>query len=363
VLDLFRQKSVVALGDAHGLAQEEAFYIALIRDPRFAEEVGNVVVEFGGEASQDIIDRYVNGADVPLTEFRRVWTETVGWIPGPTSLGYVDFYANVRAVNLKLPPGHRIKVWLGEPKIEWSQVNSFRDLAPYFASRDDNFARIINVEILSKQKKALLIIGTGHLLGPDGPGPLSDKVDASYPGMLAVVSPFTGYIESECNAKVVARAADWPVPAIAAPVQGTWLKSELELPGCNYMPAEQLALMKNMPSSPPSARSQGSGKPPSREHATNMQLNLLSGASSDAILYLGPPDSLTESPIDPDIYLDPVYFKEENRRLQCCSLGGGTLDWNQLVQENLIPKKIGSQPQLVFFGPQPGSKKKMSIPQ
>lgn len=72
-----------------------------------------------------------------------------------------------------------------------------------------------------------------------------------------------------------------------------------------------------------------------------------------------------ESPIDPDIYLDPAYFNEENRRLQCCAFGGGKLDWDHLVQENsLIPKKIGSPPQLVFFGPNPGSKKKkMSIPQ
>ena len=58
MLDLFQHKSVVALADDHGLAQEEVFYSALVRDPRFAEEVGNVVVEFGGEASQDIIDRY-----------------------------------------------------------------------------------------------------------------------------------------------------------------------------------------------------------------------------------------------------------------------------------------------------------------
>ncbi|HEV2175312.1 MAG TPA: hypothetical protein VGR71_17185, partial [Nitrospira sp.] len=63
VLDLFKQKSVVALADAHGLAQEEAFYSALVRDPRFAKDVGNVVVEFGGSGAQNIIDRYENGGD------------------------------------------------------------------------------------------------------------------------------------------------------------------------------------------------------------------------------------------------------------------------------------------------------------
>ena len=74
VLDLFKQRQVVALGDFHGLAQEEAFYSALVRDPRFAEQAGNVVVEFGGSGAQDIIDRYVNGEDVPFTELRHVWT-------------------------------------------------------------------------------------------------------------------------------------------------------------------------------------------------------------------------------------------------------------------------------------------------
>src|SRR5262249_16712039 len=54
VLGLFQQKPVVVLCDQHGLAQEEDFYSALVRDPRFAENVGNVIVEFGGEASQGI---------------------------------------------------------------------------------------------------------------------------------------------------------------------------------------------------------------------------------------------------------------------------------------------------------------------
>jgi hypothetical protein len=110
VLNLFVRKPVVALGDAHGLAQQEDFYSALVRDPRFATEVGNVVVEFGGEASQGIIDRYIAREDVPLIELRRVWTGTPGWVPGPTRLGYINFFANVRAANLKLPAQDRIKV-------------------------------------------------------------------------------------------------------------------------------------------------------------------------------------------------------------------------------------------------------------
>ena len=49
----FQTHSVVGIADWHGLAQEEDFYIDLIRDPRFAKEVGNVVVEFGGGSAKD----------------------------------------------------------------------------------------------------------------------------------------------------------------------------------------------------------------------------------------------------------------------------------------------------------------------
>ena len=60
---------------------------------------------------------------------------------------------------------------------------------------------------------------------------------------------------------------------------------------------------------------------------------------SDAILYLGPPDTLTRSPIDPSIYLDPDYFKEMNRRAQCCVPASYSLDWDQILQQNSVVAK------------------------
>src|SRR5215469_1529228 len=184
VLGLFQQKPVVVLCDQHGLAQEEDFYSGLVRDPRFVENVGNVIVEFGGEASQGIIDRYVAGEDVPLNELRRVWTQTAGWVPGPTFLGYINFFANVRAANRGLAPEHRIKMWLGEPKVDWSKIETFQGILPFLLQRDDNYFRIIRDEILLKHKKTLLIIGIGHIFGQ---GKLRAKLVQAYPDTLATV--------------------------------------------------------------------------------------------------------------------------------------------------------------------------------
>lgn len=165
---------------------------------------------------------------------------------------------------------------------------------------------------------------------------LSAKINKAYPNMLVTVMPFTGYIEAECNAKVAARAKDWPVPAVAAPIEGTWLKSQVQLPGCNYIPPEQIERMKATP-----ATALPSGV--SVAEMIRGQISMFSGEDADAILYLGPPDTLTQSPIDPNIYLDPSYFKEEDRRLRCCTPppSGRSLDWDQILQQNsVVPRKL-----------------------
>jgi len=120
IMGAFQSHAIVGMlnnegADNHDLAQQHDFYAALVRDPRFASEVSNVVVEFGAASAQGIMDRYVNGENVPYTELRKVWSDTLGWSPPPVNLGYVNLFAQVRAVNLALPPVQRIHVWLGEP--------------------------------------------------------------------------------------------------------------------------------------------------------------------------------------------------------------------------------------------------------
>jgi hypothetical protein len=106
-------------------------------------------------------------------------------------------------------------------------------------------------------------------------------------------------------------------------------------------------------STPPAGVHWPGGKPPSaaewRSEYTKYlsqvlipaQSSVLSGVNSDAILYLCPPDTFTQSPIEDSIYLDPDYFNEENRRARCCTPKGEPLDWDQIVRENsLLPKKL-----------------------
>lgn len=134
ILAAFEKHPLVGIGDAHNLAQQEDFFVTLIRDPRFAKEVSNVVVEFGTATHQDILDRYINGAAVTFAELRSVWSDTVGATPTVTGLGYANFFVQVRTTNLSLPPEQRIRVWLGEPVIDWATVKTQEDLRPPWRS-------------------------------------------------------------------------------------------------------------------------------------------------------------------------------------------------------------------------------------
>ena len=122
IFEIFRSHPLVALGEMHGLAQEYEVYFALVQDPRFAAEVGNIILETGSTSKQAIVDRYVNGEHVPYAELREVWADAVGWLPTVTYIGSIRLYAAIKEANAKLPPERRIKVWLGEPPIDWTKI-------------------------------------------------------------------------------------------------------------------------------------------------------------------------------------------------------------------------------------------------
>lgn len=316
VLAAFDDHPVVALGDAHSVAEEGAFYAALVMDPRFAEKVGNLVVEFGGAAHQDIIDRYVNGEAVSYGELRSVWTDVVGWVPTVTASEYPAVFAAVRAANATRPPAKRIRVWLGEPPIDWTKIHTRKDLSDPALDRNEYPSRLIEREILAKGKKALLIYGSGHFRQE---GAIDRRVEEHFPNSFFVIFPhFLGFEEVACEKAVEANFSSWPVPALATPIRGTSLAAVLRPKGCSRLGA--YPALGAHPTPELIAQRAASDEPNS-------------GVPGDALLYLGPASSLTVSPRLPDLYLDLDYFLEINRRMEITT--GQPLDWNTLVMRSV----------------------------
>ena len=74
------------------------------------------------------------------------------------------------------------------------------------------------------------------------------------------------------------------------------------------------------------------------------EINILSGVKADAVIYLGPPETLVQSPAEPSIYMDLAYFKELDQRARCCMPFGKPLDWQGLVeQESQAPRQYTIQ--------------------
>src|SRR6476660_213961 len=96
ILDAFQSHPIVALGEGpHGNEQGHACRLALIRDPRFATTVNDIVVEFGSGRYQGLMDRFVNGAEVSDDELRHVWQDTTSVTAASDRPIYEEFFRAV----------------------------------------------------------------------------------------------------------------------------------------------------------------------------------------------------------------------------------------------------------------------------
>lgn len=316
VLAAFQNNALVGLSDEHRLAQEEDFFVSLVSDPRFAKQVQNVVVEFGNASQQQTIDRYVDGEEVSYTELRNVWADTsyVGWLPTVTALGYQNFFAAVRAVNLTLPANKRIRVWLGGQPVDWSKVRTKEDLSQFLLGEPDRFtADLIGEKILKKGSNALVIYGTFHFYDK---GQLGDLIRERHPGVMLVITPYVGFDDKSCSDVFERSLLKGPSPATVA-VRGTDMEQRLETSGCHFVNVSNFAGLTE--SQKAQRRSEMEGQP--------------QAILGQYLLYLGPAKSLTLSPLSPDLYLDPQFRKENDRR---AVLFGSKPDPWPTVMDNLM---------------------------
>jgi hypothetical protein len=167
IITLFDTYRIVMLGEIHESKQEYDLLRKLVATPGFSDRVNDIVMEFGNARYQDVVDRYIAGENVPLAQVQKAWQDTVGAL-GPASPVYGEFYAAVRVANLKLPKDRRMRVLLGDPPIDWSQVQTREDIGPFLPFRDSFYASVVRYQVIAKKRKALLIMGEGHFRRNNG---------------------------------------------------------------------------------------------------------------------------------------------------------------------------------------------------
>jgi hypothetical protein len=302
ILAAFEKYEVVGMNAAHGNKDLDDFILGLIRNPTFPSKVNDIAVECGNSLYQPILDRYIAGEAVPLAEVRLVWRNTTQTMCGMSGF-YEELFPLVRRVNQKLPPERRLRVLAGDPAFDWSKVRGRGDVP---GVRDDSIASVMEKEVLSKHRKALMLFGTFHLFHRGNtPSTFPSAVELyekDYPGVTLVIADHDGFGNwtalAKYNDEFEARMASWPVPTLVRNIRGTWLADLLDM---TYSPGAIQVRINERPD----------GKLEQRIIPV-----VLSGFSKmvDAYLYLGPRDLQLSEPRPAEISLDKDYMRELQRR-------------------------------------------------
>lgn len=101
MIQLLGHHGIVMFGEIHSSKQEYEWLCKLVKTPGFANQVDDIVVEFGNALYQKSVDRYVTGENVPFDQVQKAWRNTIGSVP-PVSPVYGWFYQSVREANLQV---------------------------------------------------------------------------------------------------------------------------------------------------------------------------------------------------------------------------------------------------------------------
>jgi len=281
IIDAFSTHDIVALGEGpHNNEQGHAFRLRLIRDPKFAQTVNDIVVEFGNARYQDLMDKFVAGGSIPRVVFRQVWQNTT--IPGTVwdVPIYEEFFGAVRMVNASLPKEKQMRVLLGDPPIDWDGVKTEADADKWLAQRDAHAAEAIKREVLARKRRALVIYGDGHLQGRSErpPHSLVARLEADGARVFTISNSFADLSSLQPD------VSSWAVPSLAL-VRDT----PIGLKGYEFF--------------------YGALPPGDYWKTQRMQDQF------DAVLYLGPPSAMTMAKLSPALCADAAYIKMRTDRL------------------------------------------------
>jgi hypothetical protein len=277
IIEAFNKHDIVMLGEWHADKQEHEWLRQLIGTPEFADRVDDIVMEFGNSLYQKSVDRYVAGEDVALEQVEKASRNTVASVGAPSPV-YELLYKTVRETNVKRRGKHQIRLVCADAYIDWEKVGTLEDIGPFLGNRDKWYAEVVKTEVVAKKHRALLLAGGSRFLRWEGPGHIEKEIRAAggNPFLVAFGTNAVGSYDDPNK-----RFDSWPKPAIVS-LADNWVGD---------LPAMPVLF--------------GGTEPP-----TPLKLS----QSADALLYVGPRDSLRHVSM-PRAKLDgTAYGKEIARR-------------------------------------------------
>lgn len=302
IVQAFQSHHIVAISDAHGNVEAQEFLISLVRDRRFTDTVNDVVVEFGNSRYQDVIDRFVAGEDVPYDVLRRVWRDTTQASAGGDLPINEQFYRAVRAVNATLPPNRRLRVLLGDPPIDWDQVRTQEDHRRWIEMREWYPASLLQLEVLAKQRRALLVYGHGHFMRRD--------VRSNYESLDRLTDSIVSLFERATGTRVFIIFRDAGLADIQPDV-ATWPRPSMAIIRDTILGAADFARYHEGGSDRFTIRDGKLTPIPRSEYR-----QVTAEDQFEAILYLGPISSITTAVWTRELCADQEYMAMRLKRME-----------------------------------------------
>lgn len=303
IVDAFRTHDIVTVTDPHGNVQAQAFLLALIRDRRFLNAANDIVIETASARYQDVIDRFVRGDEVATSVLRQAWeNHTVA-----NSLGAQaeELVRAVRVLNASLGESRKLRVIAGDPPIDWDNVVSPADHRRWIELRDSYPADLIRRQVLDRGRRALVVYGQGHLQRRN----IAANYDtATWQAQTLVslldrdpaVRIFNIWTLLDKNVALPEAVASSPVPSVAV-LSGTTLGAmDFAAYGGMLVPGGNRVAIRN-----------GQFVQLPREQWKSMPME----QEFDALLYLGPPASMTLATVPAALCEDAAFVRKRLQRL------------------------------------------------
>lgn len=296
ILGAFKTRQIVGIPDAHRNTAIHAFLLSLIRDPRFATVVNDVVVECGNARHQDVADRFVRGEDVQYETLQKIWLDTTQAQPGCDTPQPEETLRTVRAVNASLRREQQIRVLLGDPPIPWEEVTAKPEHREWIGMREIFPAGVVQREVVAKKRRALLVYGVGHLW--------RKNPQANFES-TGIAASLVSLLEETHGARVFnvglafdlererPYVASWSAPSLVV-LRGTDLGAQpVSYDGPRV--SVQTGQMVHVP----------------RDQWRSMRLE----DQYDALLYIGPRASWSYAMVSPALCADPTYVEMRTGRM------------------------------------------------
>jgi hypothetical protein len=312
ILDAFRTHRIVSYPGGHTDGNEvHAQLRALIRDPRFASTVNDIVVEFGSSRYQDLMDRYIRGDDVSDSAIRVAWLNAVQAGTALDNANTAAFFRSVREVNAALPPERKLRVLLGDPPMDWDNIRNKADYRKWIIQRDSYPADLVQREVLAHNRRALIVWANGHLIRQE----IRTNYDMSTWQAQSIVSlleaggtpVFTVRSDGDLT-RWQADTASWK-PMTLTIVRGTTVGA------ADFSDFDGVSERYRV-------RGEEDFVPLPREQWVSRRVEDI----VDAILYVGPERVRTSAPIAPDLCADTAYIKMRLDRIALVDLPQGEAD-------------------------------------